>query len=253
MEQEKIFKFFANENKEYDEIEQTITHFITTEHIDRYGDIVRANGMEDEAYQKNPIVLLGHNHNSLPIGKSLWRKQVEKNGVKGILAKTKFAKTEEGTQIFNLWKEGFLNASSIGFIGKEFTPINEGKEFTKWELLEYSIVPIPANQEALRNAYSKGLITSEPIKKIFNEIIEVKETDKIIPMIEIIKTQMGNSEKLCLAMNEKINQILFYLENEKDEPIKQAEILGTKDISTIIANISSCEISKAKGKIENYN
>lgn len=154
---------FVSEYKEIDEATMTIQHFISTESTDRHGDIVRAKGMQDANFAKNPVVLYGHDYHSLPVGKSLWRKTARKGGVTGVLAATQFAPTEEGKLVFSLWKDGYLNAASIGFIplaydvirGEEddtgYKPIL-GFDITDWELLEYSIVPIPANQDALRNA-----------------------------------------------------------------------------------------------------
>ena len=152
---EKHVKQFVDEVKQVDEDERSIVHIISTEQADRMGDIVRAKGMDDENYAKNPVVLFGHDYSSFPVGKSLWRKTTTRNGVKGVMAKTQFADTEEGRKVFELWKDGFLNASSIGFMNKEAEPINGengfvGFDFKKWELLEYSIVPVPANAGAVR-------------------------------------------------------------------------------------------------------
>ena len=52
-----------------------------------------------------------------------------------------------------LWEGGWVRSASIGF-----NPIawrdndHGGKDFTEWELLEWSLCPIGANQEALRLA-----------------------------------------------------------------------------------------------------
>lgn len=144
--------------KSFNEEERSIVHVISVEVSDRYGDIVRADGMDKSHYEKNPVVLYGHDHSGFPVGKSLWQKETTlPNGAKAVIAKTQFADTEEGNTVFKLWKDGFLNAASIGFIPKELEPMKKDNRFVgydikKWELLEYSIVPIPANQEALRLA-----------------------------------------------------------------------------------------------------
>jgi len=108
---EKITKNITEQKISTNDEEMSIVHYITTEGSDRYGDIVRADGMDDKAYSKNPIVLYGHDYNSFPIGKSLWRKKYIANGVSGILAKTQFAPTEDGKEVYQLWKNGYLNAS----------------------------------------------------------------------------------------------------------------------------------------------
>ena len=143
--------------KSVDENERTIIHYISTITPDVYGDIVHPEGMDSSDFQKNPVVLFAHNSGATAIGKNIWLRKV-KNGV---LAKTKFADTEIGRELFRLNAEGYMNSWSIGFIiqdgGAHF---KDGfRHIDKWKLLEYSSVALPANPDAL------NLI----IKKYFEE------------------------------------------------------------------------------------
>jgi hypothetical protein len=52
------------------------------------------------------------------------------------------------TAVAKSWERKFLNTVSIGFIPLERS--EDGRTITKAELLEFSIVPIPANPQALR-------------------------------------------------------------------------------------------------------
>src|SRR5690606_10009508 len=75
-----------------------------------------------------------------------------------------------------LYKAGFMNSSSVGFIGKEWVD-GDGKtspfrKFTKVELLELSLVSIPANPEAITQA--KSILNDAEVK--FLEV-EEKSTD----------------------------------------------------------------------------
>jgi HK97 family phage prohead protease len=164
--------------KQVDDVERSIVHIITNETPDRSGDVVRASGMDDESFGKNPVVMFGHDYATFPIGRSMWRKRTERGGVKGILAKTQFADTPEGNTAFKLWKGGFLNAASVGFIGKESDVRKDedgrylGREFKKWELLEYSIVPVPANAGALRLSIDKGELPTALVKAIKPWLVE---------------------------------------------------------------------------------
>jgi HK97 family phage prohead protease len=130
-----------------EEQERTIVHYITTKAVDRFGDKIYPEGMDDTDYRKNPIVLFAHDSSELTIGKNLWLRKDEK----GILAKTQFADTKIGMDLFRLNKNGFLNAWSIGFIipegGSEYA--DGVNHIRKWNLLEYSSVPLPANPESL--------------------------------------------------------------------------------------------------------
>jgi len=95
----------------------------------------------------------------------------------------KFANTEFANEIFELYKDGFMNAFSVGFIPVDSEPMEKdsdsvwgAKRFLKWELLEYSAVPVPANPEALALAVSKGIITEEK-KHTLEEMRKMSEGD----------------------------------------------------------------------------
>ena len=50
------------EIKAVDEKSRKMVHKISTEAIDRYRDIIRADGGEYKNYKKNPVVLYGHDY-----------------------------------------------------------------------------------------------------------------------------------------------------------------------------------------------
>ena len=157
--------------------ERTVTAVISTATVDRDAEVLLPKGIELENYLKNPVVLFGHNYTGLPVGKALWVKK----GTKSIKAKVKFADTELGNEIYELFKGGYLNAFSVGFCAKEgHAPkpedIKKNPEwanarfiFDKWELLEFSAVPIPANPEALATAVkSKSLKIGDEMKGLLD-------------------------------------------------------------------------------------
>src|SRR5580704_3662970 len=63
---------------------------ISTEDIDRSGEIVRQNGWEMANYKNNPIVLWGHNYYELPIGVCTETYETEVHGVPATGAKGVF-------------------------------------------------------------------------------------------------------------------------------------------------------------------
>lgn len=242
--------------KEFNDEDFTIVHFITTENTDRYGDIVRSDGMDDSDYAKNPVVLFGHDHNSFPIGKSLWRKNTMQNGVKGILAKTKFAKTAEGMTAYELWRDGFLNASSIGFIPKQYNLIEKssdgemgGFDFKSWSLLEYSIVPVPANAQALRLAYTKS-IGSPKIHKAFEMQYSVEKEKELQEM----KDKLVSHETLFVELksfNEEMKTKIENLTKEKTIEVKSnteitANLLTDAEAKSLVKEAVRRVISKRK-------
>lgn len=154
-------------------IQQTYSAIASTASLDRHREILVPRGVITEAFMENPVMLNIHNHRDFPVGKVTDIK-VSKEAVQFDF---QFADTDEGQKLEKLYNNGFMNAFSVGFIPKNYIDIYDqeglvaievelpdgGKEtidltkysekpygiISKWELLEISPVPIPANPDAL--------------------------------------------------------------------------------------------------------
>ena len=89
---------------------------------------------------------------------------------------------------YHCYKSGMLNAVSVGFTAKNFEEIfDENNHFTgykviQWELLEFSAVAVPANQEALAQAVkSFGTEKAESVMAIFKSKKDDTEENKPKP------------------------------------------------------------------------
>lgn len=129
---------------------------------DRHGDIVEQE-FDIRSYKKNPVFLDSHDYGSIEaiIGK------VTKIGVKdGQLRGTIEFATENprGALAAKLAAGGYLGATSIGFIPREF---DEKGYIKKSELLEVSAVSVPANADAIfeRGAPDLESMASETLEK----------------------------------------------------------------------------------------
>jgi HK97 family phage prohead protease len=128
---------------------------------DSYGDIVRAEGWELRRYKKNPIILFNHK-GDMPVGYS------PKTAVEGKALITRVKLADEGTSdfidtLYKLMKQRIVRAMSVGFRPtKDVTIMRDkdnnfiGLEFNGQELLENSIVSVPANPNSLSLAKSWG-------------------------------------------------------------------------------------------------
>jgi hypothetical protein len=81
--------------------------------------------------------------------------------------------------VFELYKNGFLNAKSVGFqpITYAFNNETDGVEYYTQELLEHSCVPVPANPEALVSAKSMG-IDLLPLKSWAEKVLDTWNDEK---------------------------------------------------------------------------
>jgi hypothetical protein len=168
-----------------DDVERRIFRdvVITSERQDRERDIVRVKGALLDDYLKNPVVLFAHNRPMsgappIPVGRSLrLKKKRLDGGTKALAADFQFPKagvSQLSDEIHNLWTEEFLRATSIGFIPRKmraidpetgkpldeednegFIPMRAAREFLEWEMLEFSIVAVGANPDAVREHVGK--------------------------------------------------------------------------------------------------
>lgn len=134
--------FIQKANKD----DYTIEGIASTPTKDRHLDTVNPKGWDLKNFKKNPVLLWAHDYSTPPVGKVTNIKLVGDN----LQFKAKFADTNFARDMFRLFKDGFLNAFSVGFIAKEFGDMaKEEYTYMKQELLEISCVPVPANAEAL--------------------------------------------------------------------------------------------------------
>jgi len=170
--------------KAADDDTRTLSFIASTEAVDRMGDIIRVKGWDLASYRKNPIILFQHN-SDWPIGTAKVKKGTLPGGEKALFADITFADaevSEMAEQVYQLAKAKVLRGNSVGFIAREARrPESDeeraklglgayGVEFIKAELLEDSVVSIPANPEAvqmgLRSLVSKGVL-SQPQADVF--------------------------------------------------------------------------------------
>ena len=130
---------------------------LSDETPDRMGDIVLSKGWELDNFKKNPIALFGHK-SDFPIGK--WRDlRVEKNALRGHLELAPPGTSDRIDEIRKLVEADILRAVSVGFKPIETKPRPETKDnyglfFVRNELVETSLVSVPANPNALAVAKS---------------------------------------------------------------------------------------------------
>jgi HK97 family phage prohead protease len=115
--------------------------------VDRAGDVVEPSGCRLAAFAKNPIVLANHNPEH-PIGTA--QANFQNNRVEALITFAPRGLSKLADEWCGLAKAKILNAISIGFNPIEYEPIGRGgTRFTEWELLELSIVSVPANPNAV--------------------------------------------------------------------------------------------------------
>jgi HK97 family phage prohead protease len=144
---------------------------LSDETPDRMGDIIAVNGWHLENFKRNPIALFGH-RSDFPIGK--WSKvRVENNQLRGHLEMAPEGVSPRIDEIRRLIDAGVLRAVSVGFKALKYEPLDPddywgGLRYLEQELVETSLVSVPANPNAL--AVAKQLkISAETCNLVFAE------------------------------------------------------------------------------------
>ena len=167
--------------------DKPIKFVASTASPDRYGDVVDQKGWDLRAYNRNPVVLFNHNPAQMPIGKG--KAYVENEQ---LMLEVEFdQKDDMAKTIEQKVRDGFINAVSVGFqpsktISRASLPADHpyhgksGSYFQASELLEVSIVTIPANNEAtLSKQFSREIGLADVARSLIinKHIISVQELD----------------------------------------------------------------------------
>lgn len=227
-------KIFIGEIKEVSDSDMIISHTITKKVVDRDGEVVLPTGMKAENFLKNPVVLFAHDYKRPAVGKCL-QLTVSENEV---VAKTQFAETELGKELFYLYKEGFMQAWSVGFASIKETDEKilegqRGRTFEEWELFEYSAVPVPANPEALTLARSKGLKTEE-VEKILKPEPDITE-NYIRIRVEDPDKFVDSSFRTIVTSTNGSTHVQSYLFDKDKWTVAEAEawVRDNKDVEEV--------------------
>lgn len=209
-----IGSVFKSIHEEEDDDDLIIQGMASTDDKDRAGDIISPmawkKGLED--YKKNPIILFNHDYNR-PIGRAVAVNPVGN----GLELKAKISKG--AGEIAQLIKDGVLGAFSVGFMVRDADYDSETETFLikQAELLEVSVVSVPANQAAVFS-----------VQKSFDSEEEYKDYIKSFKSVNLASGQ---------ELADKSNDALASATPEGLTVADSQEIkMDPKDIQTMIAD-----------------
>jgi HK97 family phage prohead protease len=147
---------------------------LSDETPDRLGDIISTEGWDTSAFQKNPVALFNHNPNA-PIGR--WRNvRVENKSLRGELEMAAEGISPRIDEIRKLVDAGILKAVSVGFRPSKMEPLDPSdksffapQRYLQQELVECSLVSVPANPNALAVAKSLN-VSPATLDVVFAEL-----------------------------------------------------------------------------------
>jgi HK97 family phage prohead protease len=156
----KFTKLFNTRPSSINDTDKSVTFTISDNQPDRMGEVVEQTSWDFKNYLNNPIILWGHDpeaaENVLGTASTI---NVSPDG-SHTEATLSFA-TEinpKAKMVFDMIKAGILRTVSVGFVNHTYDTQDDTPVLKDNELLEISVVPIPANPRAIALSYREGSI-----------------------------------------------------------------------------------------------
>ncbi len=199
--------FEGEEIKDFEDKSKSFLAVASAESPDRFKDCIMVKGWQLKDYRKNAVLLMAHIYSKHPAGRSLEEFTDEKKNVKRLMFRPQFhGLDEESRLLYSLYKSRYLAGFSVGFLPLKSEKIEQDDKkkddddhpffhnptrFLKQTLLEISIVPVPAHQDALSEV--KSLVKNgslyiparylqeeqTPEVEVYNDYIHVKVEDEV--------------------------------------------------------------------------
>lgn len=170
----------------------------STENPDRMGEVIKQDGWDLEMFKKNPVLMASHRYSDFPIGRVT---DITVDGKKLTFKAIFSQETQAAKEAYALVKEGILKAFSVGFIPREYDTDNQNT-ITKAELLEISLVSVPANPFAIVTAKSMehNQLAQEMVKEWLLDEKNKKDAQEMENKEEI-KADMNRLKKIRNKMD----------------------------------------------------
>lgn len=235
---------------------ESISFVASTANPDRYGDTINQQGWKLDSFQKNPVLLWAHDYATPPVGK------VGSLDTTGDLTAKDITFTPAethafGAQVGAMVRDGFLSAVSVGFMPLKWEMRYDeagnfaGYNFLEQELLEISVVPVPANAEALlapgKGLFAKSLgewarheVDAPAARDFQNELKtflksaeniaaaadDAKAGDdfvRMVSLLERIAASVERQERMVAASLKAANLKADEVPSEEEEPVVEDE------------------------------
>jgi len=186
--------------------------------IDRYGDVIEPDGWNLKNFRNNPVALFGHD-SRFPIG--FWKNvRVADGALRGELELLPEGRSERVDEIRAFVESGILRAVSVGFQPLSSEPLDGsksgGRRYTKAELVECSLVSVPANPNALQIAKELNL-SSTARQLIFGKSADEDRTTALRTTGEHAATSpYTGTRTMNLTLTQRIENAQADLVRDKD-------------------------------------
>lgn len=212
---------------------------------DRHRSKIPPTGLDLKAFKANPVVLWAHDASQPPVARALATYVDDSKAIKRTRSVAEFAPADINPMaetVYRMLKEGWIRGVSIGFRTLKVEPDAEdpnGYVISRAELLEYSVLPIPSNPRALKEARSAG-VNVDPI---------LDEAKRVL-----------DGEAIGMWIRENAEQVWRMLEGPRSTVVVTTPIVAAAEavaqpspeqVKAAIADTLRAEVARALGRKEN--
>ena len=148
-------------------------------------------GLDTRNYMRNPVVLWAHDPTAIPIGRTLLLHQ----RMQGLEAEFEFLEGDDfAARVRNAFEQRVIRAGSIHWLPLEVVPLpGGGQRHVRSELIEWSLVPVPADPDAVRHI--RGLEDAAVARQASLDglAVEIRKLRRALGMPDSRKTESGRS------------------------------------------------------------
>ena len=231
---------------------RAFTFVFSDESVDRYGDVIQSRGWNLDNFNSNPVALFGHDAGSVEnvIGNA---KNVRVAGDK-LVGDIEFMPADvnpNAEAVYQMVKGGWLKTVSVGFAPIEWKAAKDkarpgGVDFVKQELLEISIVPIPANPNALIQAKAAGVDLARLGLKAVDEPAHVARTAP--PMTRKGLYSVSFLASILSDLGYLQDTVAWEAESEGDgSPVPDALMDAMKALGKVLIDMTAEEVAELVG------
>lgn len=222
---------------------------IADESVNRNGWRLLIDGICTEAFEKNPVCVVQHDRWMAPVGR--WTSlRKEKGALKGTLQFDR--NDEEAIRLFWKYKDGFMNAVSIGV-----TPISESEDrkdllpgqryatITESELIEISLVTIPAYSNSVRLRYADGREYKASLITNFNDMDKKDEKT-----VEQLQAELAVQRKLNAENLIALHRQRAVVSDGEVAPLVELAAVNYDNVKKMLEARATPEVTSKSGKDE---
>lgn len=223
---------------------------------DRYGDrINNKSGWDLKSFKANPVLLRNHDHDMLPTGRVRNLFVDEQERLRGVVQIAEVRHNPDADYVYNQVRDGFLRAGSVGFIPLDYEDDEEEARaegvntmlpplyFKRMELLEFSLVTVPAYREATEGKGFEPELIAKSIESETRTVVPVDSDlvadDSFIEPVEGKESEEMNPKDKTTGSEEVV---------ERSTPVDPAPIDYNKLAAAVGQSVALAltEIEKAK-------